>query len=126
MARALVILAGILLAASLRVDAGSICPTYWTEFNGNCYRDIDRSTSGVRLWIGINDIAEEGEFVWSDGSNASYQNWRPNQPDNYRGQEDCVQIGLAHVSRNEWNDIDCNSDTIRHFICKGPARILDP
>ncbi|XP_071511662.1 echinoidin-like [Diadema antillarum] len=181
MARALIILAGLLAAASLRVDAGSICPTYWTEFNGSCYRhfarqmtwweaeihcqthvlpsasdcstytmahlasvttqaeqeflytffntnaDVDsESTSGVRLWIGINDIVVEGEFVWSDGSNASYRNWRPNQPDNYRGQEDCVHIGLTHVRRNEWNDINCNSDTIRHFICKGPARILDP
>lgn len=39
---------------------------------------------GIRrsLWIGLNDSAKEGEFVWADGSLTGYSNWLPGQPDN--------------------------------------------
>lgn len=34
------------------------------------------------LWIGLNDAAQEGEFVWADGSLTGFSNWLPGQPDN--------------------------------------------
>ncbi len=34
------------------------------------------------LWIGLSDAAQEGEFVWADGSLTGYSNWLPGQPDN--------------------------------------------
>jgi Lectin C-type domain len=37
------------------------------------------------LWIGLNDVVSEGQFVWSSGEIAGYRNWSPTyaQPDNF-------------------------------------------
>ena len=35
------------------------------------------------IWIGINDIEQEGRYVTVDGSAISYTNWHNGQPDNY-------------------------------------------
>jgi hypothetical protein len=31
--------------------------------------------AGVQVWIGLNDVAESGNFVWSDGEPLEYTNW---------------------------------------------------
>ncbi|KAJ8719146.1 hypothetical protein PYW07_016702 [Mythimna separata] len=66
------------------------------------------------VYVGISDIATEGIFETIDGKKISevYNKWRPDQPDNRNGNEDCVnmnQIGL-------YNDITCESQNA--FICK--------
>ena len=39
-----------------------------------------------RYWIGLNDIANEGSFVYnSDQSSISWENWRNGQPNNVAG-----------------------------------------
>ena len=37
--------------------------------------------TGKRLWIGLSDAAEEGEFEWGDGTTA-YRNWNRGRPAN--------------------------------------------
>src|SRR5262245_32506817 len=48
------------------------------------------STFGQRtgiFWIGINDTAHDGRFVWSTGEPATYTNWYPGEPNNiYSGE----------------------------------------
>lgn len=44
------------------------------------------------FWFGLNDLASEGNFVWSDGSLSSYTNWRYGEPNGGRG-ENCMVSG---------------------------------
>ena len=68
----------------------------------NLLHAIRSSSSSDGCWIGLNDISSEGTFVWSDGSDYLYRNWRVSQPNNYHNQ-DCVRF----YDNLEWNDWDC-------------------
>ena len=65
------------------------------------------------LWIGLNDAAAEGVFVWVSGEAAAYRNWMPGEPNNgggYVPDEDYVAMRGPGLSfSNAWNDT-LNSD----------------
>ncbi|AKF85227.1 hypothetical protein MFUL124B02_10615 [Myxococcus fulvus 124B02] len=72
-------------------------------------------------WIGLNDQAQEGRFVWSGvPSTSGYSNFYPGEPNNDGGAEDCVVDRYLSpdgtVSTESWNDRPCSS---RHpFVCE--------
>uniref|UniRef100_A0A672LRA8 C-type lectin domain-containing protein n=1 Tax=Sinocyclocheilus grahami TaxID=75366 RepID=A0A672LRA8_SINGR len=67
------------------------------------------------FWIGLNDVASEGNWEWSDGTD--FQPWETNQPDNWQNNEDCVHIrGTEHQDTGKLNDLPCSSTY--PFICQ--------
>ena len=44
------------------------------------------------LWTGLNDVLEEGVFVWTSGEEVTYTNWAWCQPDNMGGAQSYVYI----------------------------------
>ena len=67
------------------------------------------ATGQGNLWIGLNDAAQEGRFVWVSGEPVTLTNWSPGEPNNGApgNGEDYVQIGgsgfVAHAP-GSWND----------------------
>ena len=64
-----------------------------------------------KLWIGLNDEAQEDAFVWTDGSNVTYEKWWGRNPDGGR-RENCVAIWFA----KGWVDQECSH--LCGFICE--------
>ena len=67
-------------------------------------------------WIGLNDIAKEGRYVWSDGSVNNYTNWNTGEPNNWWNQsdEDCTVFRVSGT----WNDLPCTNRIINKNACK--------
>ena len=76
------------------------------------------------IWIGVNDIDEEGKFVAADGLDVSFTKWyqKVRQPDNYQhtngNDEDGVQIwgkGGYEDQQGFWNDQQVTNRV--KFVC---------
>jgi hypothetical protein len=65
-------------------------------------------------WIGLNDLASEGTMLWEAGGAPSlYTHWAAQQPDDFDGTEDCVEL-LA--DGRGWNDRPCTD--LRAYLCE--------
>ncbi|XP_043544918.1 collectin-10 [Chiloscyllium plagiosum] len=66
-----------------------------------------------RVFIGVNDLEKERQFMYTDATPLQdYSHWRPGEPNNAFGGEDCVEI----VSDGGWNDVECH--ITMYFICE--------
>ena len=68
----------------------------------------------ANIWIGINDIDQEGEFVAVDGSDITYKNWDSGEPNNENKTEDAVVI-RTWTDTGAWNDYDEKKQA--RFVC---------
>lgn len=76
-------------------------------------------TAGSSCWIGLHDLNNEGRFVWADGSDNSYTQWAPSEPNNAYGYEDCVETS----ANSDWNDYSCTSTRTCYF-CFSKGKIF--
>ena len=79
---------------------------------------LRESVGCSEAWIGYNDLETEGEFVWSDGSPVTYENWDGDEPNNCT---DCCDspedVAEMWGPDGEWNDI-CHLLTNPCFVCE--------
>ena len=68
-------------------------------------------------WIGLNDRATEGTFVWSDGTTFNYNAWNSGIEGQSTASEDCAM----HFGNGNWIDIDCDTTVVDDFVCNMPS-----
>lgn len=66
------------------------------------------------MCVGLNDIAEEGVFVWTDGSPEIYARYANGQPNNLRNKEDCIVM----LDTGNGNHADRPCDELHNFFCE--------
>ena len=75
-------------------------------------------------WIGFEDSASEGGFVWTDGSEVNFVHFAPGEPNGGTG-ESAVAIDLrgrmgdlGGLRNGEWNDDRRNDDEMLYPLCQ--------
>ncbi|XP_075684093.1 collectin-10 [Rhinoderma darwinii] len=80
--------------------------------------DYISSLGLLRVFIGINDIDKEKQFMYVDNTPVqNYSSWKVGEPNDGSGYEDCVEM----LSSGAWNDVDCHL-TI-YFVCEFNKKI---
>ena len=63
----------------------------------------------------MNDIDEEGMYVWTDGSPVTYIKFDPGQPNNAHGGEDCVVLGSVIRTHRKFHRPCMHNDVSFHL-----------
>jgi len=71
------------------------------------------ASNGPGIWLGGTDAAEDGAFLWSDGSAMGFARFAPNQPDNGVG-IDCIE--KRSDTDALWYDQRCTDE--RPYVCE--------
>lgn len=72
----------------------------------------NRWANGRSLWIGLNDVATEGVFVWASGEPVTFTKWRGGEPnDGNFGEDHAYMFSSGYGLDTQWNDYQ-NSATI--------------
>ncbi|XP_063164819.1 C-type lectin lectoxin-Thr1-like [Candoia aspera] len=71
------------------------------------------------IWIGLWDPLRHRTWQWSDGSKTDFSSWDEGEPNNYGGNEYCVELRERKGYR-KWNDRNCDHGS--PFLCKCPLK----
>ena len=78
----------------------------------------DAACGKASAWIGLNDRAQEGKFVWANGLGSAFGNWNGGEPNDY-GNEDAVEM----VPDGGWNDLP-EGAKLSCAVCVRPLQSL--
>ncbi len=104
--------------------ASDLCDDYYgytlatindQEENQQLWSLVTGKLQGATTWIGLNDMAGEGSWVWDSEDLADYRNWGTGHPhtDPDNG-DDCV-AWLENLA-GAWHDLACNES--HAYICE--------
>ena len=60
------------------------------------------------MWIGLNDEAQAGTYVWTSGETSTYRNWCPGEPNSRAGENYIHMAAFPGQCFGEWNDSVAN------------------
>ena len=126
-----------------QAQAVSVCQSMRTDATTGATVAGDQAThGGYGCWIGFEDSASDGGFVWTDGSNVDYVNFYPGEPNGNRcdtaghtgnycsavsldlrgfmgdlGMDTDASVG-ARGRSGAWNDDSRNSGSLLYPICQ--------
>ncbi|MFC7358256.1 HYR domain-containing protein, partial [Jejudonia soesokkakensis] len=69
------------------------------------------------FWIGYNDVATEGSFVWQSGDSSTYTNWNAGEPNNVGGED----YGELRGFNGMWNDLPDSAGALRQYVLEIPG-----
>ncbi|XP_067220622.1 ladderlectin-like isoform X2 [Chanodichthys erythropterus] len=87
------------------VDLFLKCPTGWTIFGLRCYKHFSQPANRI--------TAEDGQWLWSDGTAYDYTKWCSGEPNNHHRPENCLEINNSH--NRCWNDVPCSYS--KNYVC---------
>ena len=100
-------------------NASSICMGYGSNLVGieSAEEDVfvQHLHHGRPSWIGLNDQANEGVYLWTDGGPVSYTHWAPGVSTPYSEAEDCVE-NSGRDMKYHWQPSSCGN--CRDYTCK--------
>ena len=72
--------------------------------------------SSQNVWIGLNDISREGQWMWIDGVRAAEGNvnWVAGEPNNSGGDEDC---GVVNINGHN-GALDAKCSRTKFALCE--------
>jgi hypothetical protein len=77
-------------------------------------------SSGKRpYWIGLNEIAKEKTWLWTDKTPFKFNDWGKGQPGNHGSDEDCTSIYKDRL----WHDVNCKVKMAS--VCKRSHFVYD-
>jgi len=75
---------------------------------------------GALAWIGLNDVASENTFVWTNGDSYSYNSWGAGEPNNgLYCDEDEDYVEINRNGFGAWNDLPntvCGDPIVRVWV----------
>ncbi|XP_078509805.1 CD209 antigen-like protein A [Lissotriton helveticus] len=128
------------------------CPSNWIYHSGNCYffsidslnwtasrdncRHMDSQLAVIKnreedtfieltgqgpTWMGLSK-AQNGSWIWEDGTLLGGSFWQYDEPNNNGGVENCVGFFNVFYNSSGWNDSQCQ--LLKRSLCKRPAGVL--
>ncbi|KAJ7987817.1 hypothetical protein DPEC_G00330450 [Dallia pectoralis] len=95
-------------------DGGTLASVHSTaEYDLILNMVKDTQSISAYAWVGLNDREQEGKYVWTDGSSASWV-WSSSARQQQWGNEDCVAVN-SYAGAEGFDDIKCDSGCT--FVC---------
>ena len=76
------------------------------------------------IWIGATDREREGRWLWVDGSDVTFTDWLPNQPNN---KNDSEHYAMIFLKQGKWCDQPvASTQHTTYFVCEWADTVPDP